>query len=203
MFISAWIVLFSSAERTAAVKYPLNVAQIFSRKRCIYMIMAVFCIFLSVTSSFQLMCFEFSEAKHHCQIYGGINGTCFKVHTYYVLYRSTISTWLPIVIGTCLNSTIVVLIYRAHNKRQQMTVENNQRSGSYDSSVNTSQLLICNNGLKHGDKKRREDQKELQITIMLLMISISFIVLTLPYSLFELLRKLKLIQDDSKIFPRK
>ena len=37
-------------------------------------------------------------------------------------------------------------------------------------------------------------QKEKQITIMLLTLSLTFIILTLPYSIFELLRKLDLLK---------
>ncbi len=158
--------------------FPLNVASIFSRRRCLLIITLFFSVFLTVSSSFQTLCTDFNPHKRHCQISGGLNGTCFKLHTLHLFYRSIVSTWLPIIISMVLNLLIVVKLYKASRKRRRLTVRKNEMN--VESSMR--QLLTSTSS-------SCKSQKEKQITIMLVTLSLTFIVLTLPYSVYEIFRK--------------
>jgi hypothetical protein len=178
LYVSVWALLLSSAERTAAVMFPLNVASIFSRRRCLLIITLFFSVFLTVSSSFQTLCTDFNPHKRHCQISGGLNSTCFKLHTLHLFYRSIVSTWLPIIISIFLNLLIVVKLYKASRKRRPLVVRRNEMN--VESSMR--QLLTSTSS-------SCKSQKEKQITIMLVTLSLTFIVLTLPYSVYEIFRK--------------
>ncbi len=142
-----------------------------------------FSIFLAVSSSYQIFCTDFNPQKRHCQIFGGINGTCFRLHTFHLFYRSIVSTWLPIVIGTCLNLLIIIKLFQANHNRKRL-IKNRNQSIKMDN-----KNLISNINLN----SNKSIKKEKQITIMLVTLSLTFIVLTLPYSIYEILRKAEVI----------
>ena len=76
-------------------------------------------------------------------------------------------------------------------KHLNETVKN--RSKSIDFSALNSRL---------NEKRASNPYKEKQITIMLLTVSISFVVLTMPYSLFELMRKILDHETFYSIIPK-
>ncbi|CAF0870284.1 unnamed protein product [Brachionus calyciflorus] len=234
-FISVWLIIITSTERTAAVLIPLKVASLFSHKRSkiIILIMIIFFLCLSSTIS---VCIEYSETQpYYCKIKGNQNGTCFKYYTYiFPWFRSALGSWIPSVIGLCLNLIIINCLYKASHNRKNITYQMvpvrkfKNRNNSFTENFLMNKTRPCvsmecdskNVSLKRnslvsvisngGSLSERSEScqklssrvhsyrtpqtscqsKERQITIMLMTISISFFILTLPYSTFELLRKL-------------
>lgn len=81
-FISVWLIIITSAERTVAVLVPLKVAIIFSKKRCQIIICAMISFFILLSSSTSL-CIHYSKKQpYYCQIRGDQNGTCFLLHMF-------------------------------------------------------------------------------------------------------------------------
>ena len=181
-FISVWLIMITTAERTAAVVVPLKVSSIFSKTRCKILITCMIVFFLIITciAGFSL---EYNQKKPYlCDI---------KVGNFYIYYfdqifpvlKSLFGSWLPSLIAISLNTTIIVYLYKASKERKNISQKSsNINEVELSASVNESNVKA--------PKSNSNTNKEKQITIMLLAISISFVVLTMPYSLFELFRKL-------------
>ena len=204
--ISIWLIIITSAERTVAVTFPLKVQIIFSKIRCktIMLFMIIFFIGLSSTTS---ICIHHSKQQpYYCQIRGDLNGTCFYYYTYvFPWFKSIFGSWVPSLLGITLNLVIIRALYKAANSRKNITTKSSlQRKGSFIELENLeNRRLSAKKSLSRSTKSTRSvrslpepslattnQSKEKQITIMLLTISLSFIILTLPYAIFELLRKL-------------
>lgn len=199
-FVSVWLIMITTAERTAAVVYPLKVSIMFSKKRCKILIICMIIFFFLLTSTAGFCSYHDPERPYLCMIKGG-SGSFYHLYfqTIYQILKSTLGSWLPSLIGICLNITIIVYLKKASNERKNIihrsSITNEEantiniiknRSNVESSSVNRQSLL-------NGQKKislNNNTSKEKQITIMLLTISISFVALTMPYSFFELIRKL-------------
>lgn len=223
-FISVWLILATSAERTAAVIFPLKVTHIFSRKRSKKIILGLVLIFVFISSTVSF-CIEYSRAKpHYCQIKGSLNGTCFKYYTLiFPWFRSALGSWIPSVLGFIFSLIIIKALSNASIVRKSITnqmyvkfrpmnIENQifksnessrlfkleefklllmKKNHSYNSSYTADGSLAS----KRSSSWRTLSSlysiqlKERQISIMLLTISISFVLLTFPYSIFDLFRK--------------
>jgi hypothetical protein len=171
--ISGWLIILISLERCCAVLYPLQVASIFSRKRCVYIILSLILLFILIPNT-QSICLTYSKNRpFFCDIRGNQNGTCFNyVRSIYPLMRSLMMSWIPIVLCITLNTIIIFSLIKSSKKRAEISSKN----------VNS----IRNNSLV-------QLMKENQITIILCIISVSFVLLTLPFSIFEVSRKTGLI----------
>ena len=270
MFVSIWLIMIMSCERMVAVRYPLQVATIFSKFRC-KIVISIMVLFFAIFTLFFAICMEHVvKQPYYCQIKGFQNGTCFAYHSYiFPLFKSAFSSWFPSILGIVLNILIVYELYSATKQRKELTNQspttrrhNSQanKNGSisesirtakftndtkaplyskiiflnkekYSSSENNLELLqqpqhVENSSLKvfgrssqdsdtirqvtitshskwrckriHGclsallkpNLKQKQQSKEKQITVMLLTVSLAFILLTMPYNTFELLRKL-------------
>ena len=171
--ISYWLIIIISFERCCAVLYPLQVAAIFSRKRCYIIISSMILLFIIIPNT-QSICLTYSKNKpYYCDIKGDKNGTCFNyIKNIYPSIRSAIMSWIPSVLGVALNTIIIVSLFKSSKKRAEIC------------------MRVKNTINKN---KKFHFLKENQITITLCIISVSFVVLTLPFSVFELLRKNGLI----------
>jgi hypothetical protein len=174
--VSYWLVITTTFERTVAVLYPLKVAIIFSRKRC-YIIVITLILFFVILVNTQVFCLQYYEKKpQYCAIRGPHYGKChFYIKHVYPWFTSAFMSWLPSVTGIVFNTIIITSLYRASKKRGDIVFKNRNEIR-----------------MRSGDVERPLQSKEKQITIMLLAISVTFVVFTLPYATFELLRKLNL-----------
>ena len=223
-FISVWLILATSAERTAAVLVPLKVIHLFSRKRSKLIICVLILIFVLISSSVSF-CIEYSvNQPYYCRIKGNINGTCFKYYTYiFPWFRSALGSWIPSIFGLIFSYIMIRALSKASHIRKSITNQmlvkfkpkvNSQVSRSIESGRSIkleefkillmkarrnsfSSIYTTEGSIRERSSSWRalssvysQQMKERQITIMLLTISISFIVLTFPYSIFELFRKI-------------
>ncbi len=175
--ISVWLIMITTAERTVSVVWPFKITRIFSKKNCKIIITSMIIFFLVLTSSAG-MCSEYNEPKPYlCSIRG--NTFCkYYFNVVYPIFKSLFGSWLPSLIGICLNTIFIIFLKKISNKRKNIT----KRASQKEKNTNTN--------------------KEKQITIMILTISISFLILTLPYSLFELMRKFLNEQTFYAIIPK-
>ena len=144
---------------------------------------------------------------YYLKIKGNTNGTCFHYVTFiYPWIKSAFASWIPSILGICLNVVIANSLYEASRTRQNILTEimplNNRLNLENNSRVLVETKKQCTNQVKssviHDEMNSTKKistssncySKERQITIMLMAISISFMVLSFPYSAFELLRKL-------------
>lgn len=265
-FISYWLIITTTAERSVAVWYPLKVTEIFSRRRC-FIIIIILVSFFVLLSSTQAFCLQYYAKKpYYCIIKGDENGTCqIYINHVYPWIKSAFMSWLPSIAGIFLNSIIIISLSIATKQRKSLNEDvlssnfamttyktvNNRRSQSQSPSVAVTPLLkqkaksnnespskmnnsskrsffrkLCcwrtkktNSLLKHdscnninsGRSNSRTSLstnqmafncakaanlvslnshcKDRQITIMLCTISVTFVVFTVPYATFELLRR--------------
>ncbi len=158
-FTSIWLVIITTTERTVSIVWPFKITKIFSKNNCKIIIAFMIIFFITLTSSAGL-CSEYNKPKPYlCSL--KVNGFCkYYFNNVYQIFKSLFGSWLPSLFGICLNTIFIIFLNRISNKRKNITTNNTNST-----------------------------KKEKQITIMILVISISFVILTLPYSLFELMRK--------------
>ena len=217
LFISVWLIIIISAERAIAVIKPLKVKLIFSRTRSKIIILFVVVFFLLLSSSIILCVTHSPSQPYFCQIKGQPNGACFVYYKLiFPVIKSVFGCFLPIVIGITLNSVIIKTLREASNKRETFgysystsSLRNTNRNSSVVEFSKRKSITLDSrkkSSLKPDDSNpfKKENSslslsvrkmsfnynysKEKKITIILLTISISFIVFTLPYSVFELFR---------------
>lgn len=203
-WISPWLIVLTTIERTVAVWKPMRVTSIFSRRLCVLLILFI-CLFYISLSSTQALCLTYSpQQPYYCQHKGKEGSYC---HRYLVSVfpwlKSSLMSWLPCLIALILNTIIIFTLYKASKKRKLIT----QFSISSHGTING---RCSSNGIERAKKRPALNKKnssiievqmvikEHHITITLLAISLTFILLTLPYSTFELLRKLKINLDILK-----
>jgi hypothetical protein len=251
-YSSIWLIILTSIERLCAVLFPLDVATVFTRNRCHFIIVAMITFFFLLSNTLSI-CINYSPFyPYYCQIKGQPNGPCYKYYNLvYPWIRSTLSSWLPSVLGIVLNALIINALYKSNqlecignNMRSSIELEKSVKNRSsalikiplsmpasmltslasvnkspsnnsieLNESTNINKLAMpskaisaslpaINKHLRRKSIRKRAsfDERTLiykhkmrearQITFMLLSISIVFVILTLPYSIFELLRKL-------------
>ena len=195
--------MITTAERTAAVVFPLEVSVIFSKRRCKVMIFCMIVFFLVLTSTGGFCSHHDIKKPYLCAVKGGSGSNYeFYFNSVYQLMKSVFGSWFPSLLGIGLNIAIIFFLYKASNERKNITTrysapninelkhltenmtsfscENHNKSSLRSNKRNTLQTINIPS----------TNSKERQITIMLLTISISFVILTMPYSLYELVRKL-------------
>ncbi len=210
-FISIWLIIITSAERTVAVCLPLKVQTIFSKARCKTIILVTCLSFLGLSSTLAV-CIHHSRCRpYYCDIRGERNGKCYVYHNYiFPWFTSIFGSWLPSLLGMTLNLIIIKALYKAAQSRKTITSQSSltKRRESFvrleQIDMDKDKINSRNNFAKRSWPSKKSfkftmndntalvnnQSKEKQITIMLLTISFSFILLTLPYAIFELLRKL-------------
>lgn len=170
-----------------AVVYPLRVSYIFSRKRCLLIIGVLFAYFGSTSTFFHFGCITFNPEKHYCRLANDIEHHCHTLFKVFVFYNAAVASWIPSILGIIFNLLIITTIYRAHNDRKKMMLQ-----------VDSSDMPdTADRAVKRSLKQRKSlsgRSKEKQITLLLLALSLKFVILTLPFSVFELFRRLDLIK---------
>ena len=124
-------------------------------------------LFLALTSSISF-CLEYSQFKPYlCSIrdYGNCK---FYFNNVYPIFKSILGSWLPSLLVICLNAIFIFFLKRVSKRRREIT-RRAQNIKANNSSINN---------------------KEKQITIIVMAISFSFLILTMPYSIFEFMRKM-------------
>ena len=206
-FISIWLIIILSAERTVAVISPFKVQSIFSKVRCKATILFTCFIFMGLSSTMSL-CIRHSKCKpHYCEIKGIQNGLCFNYYNYvFPWFKSIFGSWIPSLVGITLNLIIIKELYKAAHSRKSIISQSSFKRNEFFVRLESEREKLKQNShfSKYSFQSKKSfkmssnennfitscPSKERQITIMLLTISFSFILLTLPYALFELLRKL-------------
>jgi hypothetical protein len=174
--------MITTAERTAAVVVPLKVSSIFSKTRCKILITCMILFFLIITCIAGFSS-EYNQKKPYLCVIKEGKFYMYYFHHIFPIIKSLFGSWLPSLIAISLNTTIIVYLYKASKERKNISQKSsNINEAELSTSVNESNVKAS--------KSSSNTNKEKQITIMLLAISVSFVVLTMPYSLFELFRKL-------------
>ena len=192
VFMGHWLIIVTTIERCIAVRYPLDVSQIVTKKRC-WIVIVIVIAFFTMLSSTQILCLEarFDE-PHYCKIKGVLdesNLRFYYLRTVYPYIKFAFMSWLPSLLSIILNLLIIVSLTSA-NKNTDTITEASSEARRNAVVLNKSDLNpVLENNWRN---KRLEMQiaQERQITFMLVAISFSFVVLTLPFSIYELLRKL-------------
>ncbi|XP_046565915.1 rhodopsin-like [Haliotis rubra] len=145
-----WILIIISAERLTAVAFPMKVALIWSLRRAVGVIVCVF-VFIGLIHGH-----IFATVTHHS------NYTCtvkdqFQqyIHPYWYFTSSAVYAFIP---ATCLilfNVLIILLLRRSSAQRRNMLSQSDPS------------LL----------EARRQER---QVTIMLVVVAVTFLVLTIP-----------------------
>jgi len=118
--ISVWLIMITTAERTVSVVWPFKITRIFSKKNCKIIITSMIIFFLVLTSSAG-MCSEYNEPKPYlCSIRG--NTFCkYYFNVVYPIFKSLFGSWLPSLIGICLNTIFIIFLKKISNKRKNIT----------------------------------------------------------------------------------
>jgi hypothetical protein len=199
-FISVWLIILTTIERMIAVTRPLKVTQIFSSKRC-KIIISLMIIAFSLLSSTLMLCIHYSpQMPYYCRIRGTIEGNCFIYYNYiFPWFRLLLGSLIPSIICITLNIIIITFLYRALINRKNITTSNKQQQHQQQEEESTEMITTRTNtrlrrfSSSHPQQQQQQQQstmpsKERQITIMLVCISVSFVILTLPYGIVEILR---------------
>ena len=189
---SYWLIITTTVERSVAVWFPLRVSQIVTRKRCYQIILLLVC-FFTLISSTQIFCLKsLPLTPYYCGIRGSFNGTCkYYIKSVYPWIKSALMSWIPSVLGIVLNAIIIKRLTRARKKRQSISnlfdtkLSDTRKYSLKLGSVKASKRLSKRMTIKYSTRTQ-----EKQITIMLCTVSVSFILLTMPCSIYELIRKL-------------
>ena len=218
LFVSVWLIVITSLERVVAILFPFKVVFIFSKKRCLIFI-SVIILFFNCLSSIGFKCFHYSVKKpYYCEIKGGLDGNCFYYYrSIFPWIKSLLGFLLPGILIIFFNTTIILSLNHASNKRQQITNNYQMRKNQNElTNPGTTVLLsvqmdeLINNISSHDkelsvvyeckslnnsihDRNKSASQqlnKERQATFMLLTISFLFVILSFPYFAFDFLRKL-------------
>jgi hypothetical protein len=207
---SYWLIITTTTERSIAVWFPLKVSTIITKKRCYGLILILISLFTMMGCT-QIVCLQpIPATPHYCGIKGVITGKCrYYIRYIYPWIKSAIMSWIPSMMGIVLNTLIIISLAKAGKKRKTMTNDYERKSVkmvSVDYSSDCSfikpnverlQSIVSVNNFKKMPLLRRVGQtfqsqssKERQITVMLCTVSITFVLFTLPYAIYELLRKL-------------
>ena len=101
-FISIWIVLIMTAERTITVIYPFSCKKIFSRKICKITIWCTVLFFSMLTSTAGLCSHHDKNKPYTCIIKNGIGSYYeFYFHSVYQVIKTVFGSWLPSLISLC------------------------------------------------------------------------------------------------------
>lgn len=149
-----------TAERTSCLVWPFKVYEIFSQKNTKLFVLSIIKFFILITTSAGF-CLQYNSLNpNQCSIKNSNKYYNIYFNSVYQLFKILFGAWLPSLIGLCLNITFLVYLKKMTAKKQPHMNNNNDANS------------------------------ETQLTLMILTISITFLVLILPYSVFELMHKL-------------
>ena len=183
-YISVWLVIIISIERFTAVIYPLKVAIIFSQRKVQVIIGLMVTFFVALSSSRSFCGTPNQNTPYYCSDVK--NTFCLNYNNkIYPWIKSTLLSWLPSLLGATLNTIIIVALFKASKNRKNIT--------NTSASIKKNEKTKGNNNVQitSNEKNNHSPNKEKQITIMLLTISITFVIFTLPFAVHELWRKIK------------
>lgn len=189
LFLSAWMMILISVERAIAVILPLKVNSVFSKARCILISLFILSIFLLVSIG-PCYCLQYStKYPFFCAINGGQDGNCILFYKYiYSFYKTLVGGILPTIIIIALNTTIIYSLYAANRARKSlMSSIKSRENGSSRSS---------NNEYSKSNDKFVVLARERQITLMLITLMLYFIVLSFPFFLYDITRKMNVLSNQ-------
>lgn len=184
LFLSAWMMILISVERAIAVILPLKVNSVFSKARCILISLFILSFFLLVSIG-PCYCLQYSSKyPFFCAINGGQDGNCSFFYKYiYSFYKSFVGGILPTLIIIALNTAIIYSLYAANRARKNLMSSIKSRDG-------------CNNEYSKSNDKFVALARERQITLMLITLMLYFIVLSFPFFLYDITRKLNFFSNQ-------
>jgi hypothetical protein len=185
--ISYWIIITTTLERCTAVLYPLEVASIFSRKRCALIVISIIIFFIFIVNT-RALCLRFDTEKTYFCPTKAENSMCsFYVNYVYTWIKAAFMSWFPSIIGIILNTKIIKELFKASKTRRLISHLNTLKLAR----IKADDKIECSlKSQKINKHKKKSKSKEKQITIMLCTISITFLIFTLPYTVCEILRKM-------------
>ena len=204
---SYWLIITTTLERCIAVLYPLEVKLLITRKRCYIWIFILILSFILISSTQIISLKPLPQTPYFC----GIRGTATQGYYYY--YRSgypyikaILMSWIPSILGIVLNIIIVVSLTRATKEMKNIRINQISSIDNLNEHLSNTPKFIdekLKNNEENNSRKKSfkffkifhekiipKMSQERQITIMLSTISITFVLLTAPYSIYEILRKM-------------
>jgi hypothetical protein len=176
-----WIIVWMTIERCVAVCFPLKIHDLPTRLILSITIACTICTF-SIMNVHFLFAYESKEAQPwSCFLKKSYYDNTY-ITFYYFWIKSLFYSWLPILILTATNLVIIYSIRQAAYKRKELTT-----------SANDKPLIGTNTSFKSTER---------QMTIMLVSVSVTFIILTLPYSIYQLYFRITYKQAKHSCFEK-
>jgi hypothetical protein len=194
-----WLIVLLTIERYMLIARPFEISWIKSRSSFKSIVVSMLVAF-SILSSTQAICLKYDEKKpYYCSIREKENTTdtqdvcSIYMKNIFIWIKSPLMSWVPWAI---LNVLIIL------NMCKFKSQNDNQISNDRESVTNWTQLnSIFQTSIKNRNKhvnatvRKIKLSKKNQITIVLCIISFTFFILTGPFTILEVLRKMKL--DDT------
>ena len=168
---SIWIIIWMTMERAFAVYFPMKINNWPTKIILFVVFTCTIVLFLLLNIHFLIAYEAKSSAPWICNLKPSFTKNVY-VRVYYYWIKSLFYSWLPIVLIITTNILIILAIFRASKSR-------------------TSFLLNSTIVLRSDSKVPLFKRNERQLTIMLLLVSLAFVVLTLPFSVNQLYIRFK------------
>jgi hypothetical protein len=199
-----WLIAAMNADKFLAVCLPLRVSDLLSRKKAYAVVIAV------------ISCSMLVASVHASRTVLKDNSYCWlktpQDEKLVFILDAFFWCFIPFIVISILNAAIFLALLRArreashlHESTQSATIRhaNNGRTSSTNllktpSSPSTKTPLRSSNSTFFANNRARAQSQNLQITIMLITISISFFVLTLPNAIYYLLIFLRVLIESWK-----
>lgn len=145
IFVSAWLIVFTSIERLIAVLYPFHIKLIITRKRCYITIASMAVFFVTISTSISCCLTYDVKQPQFCQIKGNINGTySLYYRVVFQLIRLSFGSWVPSVLNIILNVITIRALLKAMRIRKWISVKQNKHDFTNANNVTTQPNRIVN-----------------------------------------------------------
>ena len=194
-----WLLLILTVERYFFVVKRFKVYWMLSRKNCIIIVLSMFAIF-STLSSTQAICLEYHEKKsHYCviknssQLFGTTNNLSFcliYMKNVFPWIKSTLMSWIP---WTFFNILILMNVFDCNTRHGNVLVVPKEQIMKYSelgyswTQLNT--LKEKRTDSENSTTKKSKLSEKCQVTLVLCIISSTFFLLTAPFTILEVIRK--------------
>jgi len=199
-----WLIAAMNADKFLAVCLPLRVSDLLSRKKAYAVVIAV------------IICSMLVASVHASRTVLQKNGYCWlktpEDEKLVFILDAFVWCFIPFFVISILNAAIFLALLRARREASQLhestnspkitailkTSKNNYHKTSTNSSIKNQFHSSTKINLPTTNRTRIQSQN-LQITIMLITITISFFVLTLPNAIYFLLILLRVLIENWRV----
>ena len=172
---SIWIIVWMTMERAVAVWWPLQISNWPTKVILIIIFTCTIVIFSLINIHFLIAYEAKPNQPWSCSLKASFNKNSY-IKIYYYWIKSLFYSWIPLTLILTTNFMIVFAIFRA-SKARELLLNNSNPSNKYTGYVKKKRTIIGRN--------------DRQLTIMLLLVSLIFVILTLPFSINQLYIRFK------------